>query len=60
MDAPVVKYVLSPFEGNIITEYSQGIKLYIYSKKEIDEEDDKLDISVSNAKDIIYNSISLA
>ena len=29
MDAPVVNYVLIPYEGTIITEDPQGIKLYI-------------------------------
>ena len=29
MDAPVVNYVLSSFEGKIFTEDPQGIKLYL-------------------------------
>ena len=37
-----------------------GIKLYILATKEIYKEADKLDISVSNVKDIIYNFLSLA
>ena len=35
------------------------LKFYPLSKKEIDKEADKLDISVSNAKDIIYYFLSL-
>ena len=57
---PVLKYMLSPFEGNIITEDPQGIKLYIQAKKEIYKKCNKLDISFSNAKYIIYHFISLA
>ena len=57
---PVLNYLIIPFEGNIITEDPQGIKLYLQAKKETDKKYDKLDISFSNAKYIIYNFISLA
>ena len=59
MNVPVVNYVLNPFEGNINTGYPQGIKIYLQATKEIGKRDDKLDISVSNVKDIIYHFISL-
>ena len=29
MSDPVLNYVLTPFEGNIITEYPQWIKIYL-------------------------------
>ena len=38
----------------------QGVKLYPKAKKEMDKESDKLDVSVSNAEDIIDRFISLA
>ena len=56
----VVNYMLSPFEGNTNPGYTQGLNLYLQATKEIDKETDKLDISVSNTKDIIDNFISLA
>ena len=59
MEAPVVNYVLSPIEGNINTGYPKGIKLYLQETKDIDNETYKLDISVSNAKDIIDHFFSL-
>ena len=55
-----MNYVLSPFEGKINPGYPHGLKLYLKSTKEIDKESDKLDISVSNAKDIIYCFLCLA
>ena len=39
-----VKYLLSPFEGNINPGYPKGIKLYLQETKEIDKETDKIDI----------------
>ena len=54
MAAPI-NYVLSPFEGNTNTGYPQGIKLYLQSTKKIDKEYDKLDVSFSNDKYIIYH-----
>ena len=59
MNVPVVNYVLNPFEGNINTGYPQEIKIYLQATKAIGKRDDKLDISVSNVKDIIYHLISL-
>ena len=52
-----VNYVLSPFEGNKNPRYPQGIKIYLQATQDIYKEDDKLDISVSNAKDIIDHFI---
>ena len=60
MADPVVNHVLIPFEWKINTGYPQGIKLYIQAKKQIDKEAYKLDISVSNSKDIIYHFLSLS
>ena len=57
---PVVKYVLIPFEGEINPGGPQGVKLYLQGTKYIYKEGDKLNISVSNAKDIIYHFISLS
>ena len=53
-----ISYVLCPFEGNINSRYPTGIKIYIQLTKEI-EKNDKLDISFSNAKDIIDHFLSL-
>ena len=50
---PIVNYVISPFEGNINPGDPQELKLYIQATQEIDNEADKLDISVSNAKGVI-------
>ena len=55
-----VNYVLKIFEAKINLRYPHGLKLYLKSTKEIDKESDKLDISVSNAKDIIYCFLCLA
>ena len=55
-----VNYVLSPFEGNINPGYPTGIKIYLHAKNDIYKETDKLDISASNAKDIIDHLLSLA
>ena len=60
MSYPVVNYVLSPFEVNMNHGDLQGVKLYPKAKKEMDKESDKLDVSVSNAEDIIDRFISLA
>ena len=57
---PVVNYVLIPFEGDINPGDPQGLKLYLQSTKEIFEEVEKLDIPVSNAKDIIDYFLSLS
>ena len=55
-----MNYVLIPFKGNINPGDPQGIKLYLQATKDIDKEADELDISVSNAKDIIDHFISIA
>ena len=60
MDVPVVKYVIITFEGNINPGDLKGIKMYLQETKDIDKEADKLDISVSNAKDIIDHFLSIA
>ena len=52
MSAPV-NYLLNPFEGNINHGDPKGLKIYLKAKEEIDKEADKVDISVSNPKDII-------
>ena len=52
--------MILPFEGNINPVYPQGIRIYLQATKEIDKGYDKLDISVSNSKDIIDHFISLA
>ena len=49
MDDPI-NYVLKPFEGNINPKYPMGIKLYIQETNKIDEETNKLDISLKIAK----------
>ena len=55
-----VNYVLRPFEGDINSGYPTELKLYLQATNEMDKENDKLDISVSNSKDIIDHFISLA
>ena len=60
MADPVVNCVLNPSKGNMNPGDPQGLNLYLQATKEIDKEYDKLDISVSNAKDIIDNFLSLA
>ena len=44
MSAPVVNYVIRPFEGNINHGYQHVPKIYLQATKEIDKEADKLDI----------------
>ena len=60
MADPVVNHVLIPFEWKINTGYPQGIKIYLQSAQQIDKEYYKLDISVSNTKDIIDHFISIS
>ena len=55
-----VNYVLIPFKGSINPGDPQGIKNYLQATNVIDKEADKLDISVSNDKDIIDHFLSLA
>ena len=52
--------VLTNFEGEINPGYPKRLKIYLQSTKEIDKMNDKLDISVSDTKDIMYHFISLA
>ena len=54
-----VNYLLSPFEGNINPVDPKGIKIYLQATEYINKETDKLDISVSNSKDIIDQFLSL-
>ena len=56
----VVNYVLIPFEGKINPGDPTGIKLHPQETKDIYKETEKLDISVSNAKDIIDHLLSLS
>ena len=58
MAAPM-NYVLSPFEDNINPRDPRGITIYLQATKDINKEASILDISVSNAKDIIDHFISL-
>ena len=60
MVAPVVKYVLSPFEGNINPGDKTGLKRYLQANVYIDKENDKIYITVSNSKDIIDHFLSVA
>ena len=46
MAAPVLNYVLSPFEGKIYPGDLQRLKCYTKSTNDIYKETDKLDISV--------------
>ena len=55
-----VNYVLSPFEGNINLGDPTGINLYLQTIKQINKENDKIDISDSYDKDIVDNFITLA
>ena len=41
--APVLNYVLIPFEGNINFVDQQGLNIYLQVKKDIDNKSDKLD-----------------
>ena len=58
MAAPM-NYVLSPFEDNINPRDPRGITIYLQETKDINKEASILDISVSNAEDIIDHFISL-
>ena len=58
--ADPVNYVLSPFKGNTNPGYPQGLKIFLQTTKDTVNEDKKLNISVSNAKDILVNFLSLA
>ena len=56
--ATAVKYVLIPFEVNINLGDLQGIKLYLWSTKNIEKEAAKLDISVLHAKYFVEHLLS--
>ena len=58
--AASINYLLSPFKGNIYLRYPTSLKIYLQATNKIDKETEKLDISVSNAKDIIDPFIILA
>ena len=51
---------ITSFEGKINHVYPTGLKIYLQITKEIGKETNKIDISVSNAKNIVDNFISLA
>ena len=55
-----MNYFIGTFEVNINPGYPQGFTIYLQEKNKKDKEAEKLDISVSNTKDIIYNILSLA
>ena len=57
---PPVNYVLIPFERNTNPGKPTDIKLSLQATKQIDKEYEKLDISFSNAKDIIYHFLSIS
>ena len=52
-----VNDILISFEVNKNPGYTTALKLYIQETKNIDKETDKLYISVSNVKYIIYTSL---
>ena len=52
--------VLITFEGNINPGDLMGTKLYLQATKEIDKDTYKLDISISNVKDIVDQFLVLA
>ena len=54
-----VNYVLRLFEGDINPGDLTGIKICFQATNEKDKENYKLDISVSNAKDILDHSLGL-
>ena len=56
----ILNYVIIPFEGNINPGDPEGLKLYLQATKDIENESDKWDISVSNAKDVVEHLLSLA
>ena len=60
MSDPVVKYVLSPFEGSINHGDTTGLKLYLQSTKGVYKANYKIYILVSNSKYIIDHLLSIA
>ena len=55
-----VNYVMSPIEWKINPGDTTRIGIYVRSTKEINKETEKLHISVLNAKDIVYQSLSIS
>ena len=55
-----VNYVLRPFEGSMKPGDPTGLNICLQEIKEIVKETYKLNISISNAKDIVDNFISLS
>ena len=49
-----IKYVIIPFGGNISPRDSTELKISLQATRDTDKGTDKLDISVSNTKDVIY------
>ena len=60
MVASVVNCTIIPIKQNTNPVFPQGLKLYLPKTKGIDTDSDKLDISVSDSKEIIYHFISIA
>ena len=55
-----VNYVPIPFERKMDPGDPTSFKLYLQTTKKIDKETDKLDISLSNSKEIVDQFLSLA
>ena len=55
-----VNFVLISFEANIYPGDPIRIKLYLQATKEIDKDTYKIDISISNVKDIVDQFLVLA
>ena len=60
IDVDPVIYVLSPFDGILNPIDLHWIKLYLQEKNDIDKQDEKLDISISNTKYILDHFLSQA
>ena len=52
MENPV-NYVLITFEGNINHVYTQGLKNYFQAIGRVEQDTDKLDMTVSNSRYIV-------
>ena len=55
-----VNYVLRPSKGNINPRNSQGLKIYLQEIRYTEKYTDKLDIAVSNPRDIVEHLLRLA
>ena len=55
-----MKYVLSPFKGDINLGYNQGLKLYLHTMKYIEKESESIEVSDSNERYILDCFIGLA